>query len=258
MTDSTSYAIVTGAAAGMGREYVRQLSAAGMGVVAVDIDADGLDRLSDEIPGTLTLALDLTREDAAAEIGRFVRQRGLLVDFLVNNAGMLFTTEVADTDPARLRAMMMLHCVTPLLLCREFLPEMKERGRGRMLCISSICAWMDWPAIGMYGNTKRFVKGMARSLRLECRGTGVSVTTAIFGAVDTSLFGFSEKTRAMLRRCGLMISPETAVGKAIEAASRGRATTTPGLLNKLAVPVVSLLSDRTLAALYRRFRHLLN
>ena len=255
----TEYALVTGAASGMGRQYALKLHGMGFGIVAVDRDAEGLGHLAEETgaaPALIPVVQDLSEEGAAESVREAFRKAAgpdAVLRILVNNAGMLFTSKIADTPPERLRAMMMVHCVTPLLLCREFIPEMEASGGGYILNISSVCAWMDWPAIGMYGNTKRFVKGYSRSLRIETRGTGVSVTTAIFGAVDTPLFGFSERTRRILRRAGIMISPETAVRKALDAMLKKRARCFPGLVNRIMVPFLPLLGDALLEHLLRRY-----
>ena len=254
-----SYAIITGAASGMGRIHARRLSEAGYACILVDINGKGLESLAGELTGEghICVVQDLTSEDAAANIRAAADKAGADVRVLINNAGMIFTTEIARTAPEKLRAMIMLHCTTPLLLCREFLPDMTAAGEGRILNISSITAWMDWPMIGMYGNTKRFVKGYSRSLRMETEGSGVTVTTAIFGAVDTPLFGFTEKARRKMKRWGVMITPEQAVDKAQAAMFNGKKKVTPGMLNKIAVPVVSIIPDWLLLKLYRKFRHLL-
>ena len=253
------YAIITGAASGMGRIHARRLSEAGYACMLVDINAGGLESLKAELEGDghICVVQDLTAEDAVANIRAAADKAGADVRILVNNAGMIFTTEIILTAPEKLRAMIMLHCTTPLLLCREFLPDMTAAGEGRILNISSITAWMDWPMIGMYGNTKRFIKGYSRSLRMETKGSGVTVTTAIFGAVDTPLFGFTEKARRKMKRWGVMITPEQAVEKAQSAMIKGKKKVTPGLLNKIAVPVVSIIPDWLLMKLYRKFRHLL-
>ena len=253
------YAIVTGAASGMGRCHALELAAKGYNLVLVDINGKGLEEVSREISGRKVICIeqDLASENASGMIASRVRDAGAEVEVLVNNAGMLFVRTVAETDPEKLRAMMMLHCVTPLLLCREFIPSMTAAGKGYILNISSITAWMDWPAIGMYGNTKRFVKGYSRSLRIECRGTGVSVTTAIFGAVDTKLFGFSEKARKAMLATGIMIPPEVAVKKAQEAMLQGRRRVFPGILNKIAVPVLKALPDGFLSFSLRQARRYL-
>ena len=266
------FALITGAASGMGRIYALRLSEAGFGVVAVDRDREGLERLRGEVasaggcpvkaghdgvakPAIIPIVQDLSEPDAAAKVRRAFEEAAPdgTVAVLINNAGFIFTTEITATDPAKLQAMMAVHCTTPLLLCREFVPGMKAAGRGYVLNISSVCAWMDWPAIGMYGNTKRFVKGYSRSLRLECRESGVSVTTAIFGAVDTPLFGFSEKTRRWMRRLGLMITPEKAVDKALRGMFRRRARVIPGFGNRLLIPLLPVLGDRLISRAYRKF-----
>lgn len=255
-----SYAIVTGAASGMGRFYCRNLSGKGYGVIAVDRDSDGLDSLEREIPDATVVKIvqDLTEVDAAQRIKSVVDEADLTVDILVNNAGMLFTTAMCNTDPARLDAIMRLHCNTPLQLCRAFLPGMQERGRGYVLNVSSICAWMSWPLIGMYGNTKRFVLDYSRSLAIECRGTGVSVTTAVFGAVDTPLFGFPEKMRKLMLGTGFMISPEKAVDKALKAMFKGKRCMIAGFANRLVILIAPMLSDRLLAKLARKYGPVLN
>ena len=186
------WAIVTGAASGMGRCYALQLAEKGYGVLLVDINGEAARELSCMIADKFNvpahvLAIDLTETDAAERIVSLCKENGWSVEVLVNNAGMLITTPIEETEPDKLRRIISLHQTTPLLLCRLLLPLMKERGCGYILNISSITAWMDWPVIGMYGCTKRFVKGYSRALRIECKGTPVSVTTAIFGAVDTPL-----------------------------------------------------------------------
>lgn len=235
----------------MGRIYSFRLHAMGYGIIAVDICKDGLDRLANEIQDIFPINIDLSRPEAAAQIAELTA--GLQVEVLVNNAGMISVAPTVEIPSSRLSAMMALHCTTPLLLCREFIPRMQAAGCGFVLNVSSICAWMDWPLIGMYGNTKRFVKGYSRSLRVECAGTGVSVTTALFGAVDTPLFGFPEKAVKWMKRLGVMISPEKAVDKALAAMMRRRRRVVPGIGNKLAIPLLPLVPDCLLRAAARKF-----
>ena len=139
------------------------------------------------------------------------------------------------------------------MLCREFVPGMIERGRGYVLNISSLAAWMEWPAIGMYGNTKRFVKGFSRSLRIECRGTGVSVTNAYFGAVDTPLVPLKPNLRKLARNLQVMIDADKATDKALKAMFRRRKGTMPGFVNKIFFPFVVILPDWLLAWAMNKF-----
>ena len=83
------------------------------------------------------------------------------------------------------------------------------------------------------------------------------MTTAIFGAVDTPFFGFSEKTRRWLRWLGFMITPERAVDKALRGTFRRRARVLPGFGNRLLIPLLPLLGDGVISWAYRRFGDLL-
>lgn len=236
------YAIVTGAASGMGRCYAAQLAQMGFGVLLVDINGTAARELSAQltrqydVPAPV-LCTDLCKETAAQEIVSLCQENGWQVEILVNNAGMLITSSVEDTDPVRLQRIIALHCTTPLLLCRYFIPLMKEQGRGYILNISSISAWMEWPVIGMYGSTKRFVKGYSRQLRMECHGTPVSITTAIFGAVDTPLLhGLTlSRFRKLMYTFGIMITPEKATRLALKAMFRRKSTLVPGFINRITI-----------------------
>ena len=261
MSLNTPYAIVTGAASGMGRCYALQLAEKGYGVVLVDINEEAAQELSllltrqYSVPAPV-LCIDLTQPHSAEEVVAHCKENGWQVEILINNAGMLITTPIEETEPDRLQRIIALHCTTPLLLCRQLVPLMKEQGRGYILNISSISAWMDWPVIGMYGCTKRFVKGYSRALRIECMGTPVSVTTAIFGAVDTPLLNNLPFTRyrKLIMRLGFMISPEKATRLALKAMFKRKATLIPCLSDRLVIMLCPLLPSCLLHALAKRIK----
>jgi short-subunit dehydrogenase len=257
MDFNQTYAIVTGAASGMGRCYALQLAERGYGVLLVDINGEAAQELSVlltqqyGVPAPV-LCIDLTLPDAAEQIVNHCKENNWCVEILINNAGMLVATPLVETETERLQRIMALHCTTPLLLCRQLIPMLKERGRGYILNISSITAWMDWPVIGMYGCTKRFVKGYSRALRIECMGTKVSVTTAIFGAVDTPLLGNLPfmRYRKLLLRLGVMISPERATRLALRAMFKRRSTMTPTLSDRIVIMLSRLMPNCLLYRLY--------
>ena len=253
------WAIVTGAASGMGRCYAIQLAEKGYGVLLVDINGEAAQELSRQLADsygvpTHALTIDLTEPQAAEQIVELCRQNNWCVEILVNNAGMLITKPICETDPDKLRRIIALHQTTPLLLCRYLLPLMMEQGRGYVLNISSITAWMDWPVIGMYGCTKRFVKGYSRSLRIECKGTPVSITTAIFGAVDTPLLNNLPFMRwsKWLKRLGFMLTPEEAARKALKAMFKGKATLVPCLSDRLVIMLCPLVPSCLLHTLMKK------
>lgn len=255
-----AWALVTGGASGMGRQYVKRLASMGYNVIAVDINSEKLEETEAETKAQvaasegesaqykerfrfLPIVQDLSQQEAATLVYDKVKAEGCDVEVLVNNAGIMFCEVTVKTPPKYLSLIMMLHMYTPMMLCRNFIPDMQKRGCGYVLNISSLAAWMPWPAIGMYGNTKRFVKGFSRSLRVECRGTGVSVTNAYFGAVDTPLVPLPPKYRKLARNLQVMISPEKAVSSALNATFKRRKGTMPGVLNHIFKPFIVILPD---------------
>lgn len=262
------YALVTGAASGMGRIYCKDLAIKGYNVVLVDINAVGLEETerivkeavqqSDKVPAEykaslklMSIVQDLSVMDAADKIFEVTEAAGCEVEVLVNNAGVMYCQGIAETSERMLKLIMMVHMNTPLMLCRKYITGMKERDCGYILNISSLAAWMSWPGIGMYGNTKRFVRGYSRELRIECQRTGVSITNAYFGAVDTPLIPIKPSLKKLARVLTVMISPEKAVRRALGATFGRRRGTMPGLLNKLFFPIIVILPDFLLGWFYR-------
>lgn len=258
---NNKFAVITGAASGMGKCYALQLAEKGYGIVVVDINDAAAHELSNEITSRYGVAapvmcLDLTLDDAAELIVGQCRENGWQVEILINNAGMLTTTSIMDTTPESMKHMIALHCTTPLLLCRQLVPFMIEQEKGYILNVSSITAWMDWPVIGMYGCTKRFVKGFSRALHIECMGTPVSVTTAIFGAVDTPMVdSLSPRLRKLMLCLGFMLTPEKAARRALKAMFKRKATMIPCMSDRLAIALSPLLPDCLLHALAKKYAH---
>ena len=259
---------MTGAASGMGRIYCKDLALKGYNVVLVDINAKGLEETaaivkaaveaSEKVPAEmkqelklLNVVQDLSTLDAADQVYAATHQAGCEVEVLVNNAGVMYCQGIAETSERMLKLIMMVHMNTPLMLCRKYVGQMKERGCGYILNISSLAAWMSWPGIGMYGNTKAFVRNYSRELRIECQKTGVSVTNAYFGAVDTPLIPIKPSLKKLARALTVMISPEKAVRRALGATFCRRRGTMPGLLNKIFFPFIVILPDFLLGWVYR-------
>lgn len=263
------WALITGAASGMGRIYAVRLAEMGYNLILVDINGAGLSEtentVMEKIQADLSLSAemkqrikimnivqDLSAIDAAETIYGKVGGDSCRLEVLVNNAGIMYCQAIPATSERMLSLIMMVHMYTPLMLCRKFVGGMRERGCGYILNISSLASWMIWPGIGMYGSTKRFVKDYSRELRIECLKTGVSVTNAYFGAVDTPLIPLKDNLRRLARALRVMITPEKAVDKALKATFRRRKGVMPGLLNKIFKPLCMIMPDCLLGWIYRK------
>ena len=263
------WALITGAASGMGRVYAQRLALMGYSLVLVDINSKGLEETEEIVKADVTasdkvavpfkedfkvlqIVQDLSQMNAADMVFEQTEAAGCEVEVLVNNAGVMYCQGIAETSERMLKLIMMVHMNTPLMLCRKYVVPMKERGNGYILNISSLAECMSWPGIGMYGATKRFVKDYSRELRIECQKTGVSVINAYFGAVDTPLIPLKDSLRKLARALAVMITPERAVERALNATFRRRRGVMPGLLNHIFKPICIILPDCLLGWIYRK------
>lgn len=233
-----AYALITGATSGMGLEYARSLAAMGYNIIVVSNRADENRAVVSSLEEQYGVAAeplyaDLARPAAAQEIFDYVEQRGLCVDILISNAGMLLFSQLERTSPEALEKIINLHCTTPSKLCRLFAEPMRRRGRGHILLVSSITAWTPFPTISHYAATKAYLKSFGQSLWYELRGSGVGVTVLFPSAVDTPFYDLSDRARRWLKRFGVMLSAEEVVRKALRAMFRGRRRCLPGLLTKV-------------------------
>ena len=232
------YALVTGASSGIGLEYARQLAAQGWNVIIVSNKDEENRKAAEELKSTygvqaLPVFLDLTDDGAADFLFDYVRQNGLEVEILINNAGMLLFNQLDRTNPARLDTIVKLHCLTPTKLCRLFAPVMKEKGHGYILIMSSITAWTPFPTISHYAATKAYLKSFGQSLWYEMKDFGVGVTTVFPSAVDTPLYDLDPKFRKKLRAFGVMQSAESLARRGLKSMFGRKRKCVPGLLTKL-------------------------
>ena len=254
-TGSTAkYALVTGASSGIGRAYALRLAARGYGIVVVSDRPEQNEEVAREIrrlgAEALPLHADLTQPDAPERLHARCRRDGIEVEVLVSNAGILHFAQLVRTEPAAIDRIVALHCTAPAKLCRLF-ADMRRRGRGYILLMSSMTAWTPFPTMSLYGATKTFLKNFGRSLRYELHASGVSVTTVFPGAVDTPLYELDPARRRQLRRAGIMRTADEVAAAGLRALFRRRSRCIPGLPTKIAIGLCRLLPACVVTPLLR-------
>jgi NAD(P)-dependent dehydrogenase (short-subunit alcohol dehydrogenase family) len=175
-------AIVTGAAGGIGSEVVAQLRAAGVSVVAEDIDP-GVEKLAQD--GVATLCADAAQADSARAAVAMARERFGRLDVVVNNAGRFLFKPIVDTTDDEWDALMTTNVRSVFVHCREALPHLMEQGGGAIVNVSSISGVIGLPAQGAYCATKGAIAQITRPLAIEHAAQGVRVNAIAPGAVDT-------------------------------------------------------------------------
>ncbi len=246
-----SYALITGASSGIGRNYASELARRGFGIIAVSNQPEALATTVEELSAEFgvdahALFADLSNPASAKMVFDECEARGFEVEILVCNAGMLLFGTLMRTEPERLQTIVDLHCTTTTLLVRYFGEKMKERGSGRILIMSSSTAWMPYPTISHYSATKAYLKNFASAIWYELHRYGVSVTAVFPGAVDTPFYKLSDKLRRRFVALGIMMRPEVIARRGVRAMMRGQRRLTPGLFTKLVVVICAVLPARLL------------
>jgi uncharacterized protein len=234
-------ALITGASSGLGLDFAKLFARDGHSLVLAARRRDRLEKLASELkaesPGIHVdvIEIDLGRPGAGQELFQKVKERGIEIDFLVNNAGVgsggTFTELAVQSE----LQMVDLNVRTLLELTHLFLPEMVRRGSGRILNVGSTAGFQPGPYMSTYYATKAFVNSLSEALHEELRGTGVTCTVLAPGATATEF-----AKGAGVEKNGLFKGPNVGAAAEVarygyEAMLAGRAVAIPGAVNKILV-----------------------
>ena len=232
-------------------------AAAGCDLVVVARRAARLEALAAELGAhgdrVHVVALDLAQPGAVPRVVAETERLGLDVTYLVSNAGFATSGPFAQADPARELALLQVDVVTPLALARAFLPGMIERGRGRILNVSSTAGFQPGPFMASYYASKAFLNSFSEALSYEVRGTGVTVTVSCPGPMATEFAAVAgtERTRLWAGRRGR--DPAVVAREAYEAMMAGRPLIVHGLASWAGVEALRLGPRAVVRAAAGRF-----
>lgn len=236
-------ALITGASAGLGREYARRFAADGHDLVLVARRRERLDALADELRrehgvGVRVIAEDLADPGAPGRIEAELAHAGVELEALVNNAGFGAFGPTLDQPLERQLAMIQVNVAALVALTRRLVPGMVERGGGRVLNVGSVAAFQPGPGHAVYYATKAFVLSFSEALAHELRGTGVTVTVTSPGSTRTE---FQEVAGKPARGAWLEADVKSVASHGYAAMQRGDVVSIPGLGNRMTVAASRLL-----------------
>lgn len=241
-------AVITGASAGIGREFARQLASRARTLVLVARREQRLNELRDELRnrnGQLAVhpqVVDLCDRSQVDELVRWLEQNKIDIDFLINNAGLGDYGSFATSPAQRDDEMLQVNIVALTTLTRALLPQMISRRHGAILNVSSSAGFLPIPGMTVYAASKAFVNSFTEALRAELRGTGVSVTALCPGPVHTD-FGDVAKRPGGEPETGpefIYVSVEQTSRDALAAVEADKPLIIPGLFMKFAMLLVRI------------------
>ncbi|HKA16176.1 MAG TPA: SDR family oxidoreductase [Myxococcota bacterium] len=238
------WALVTGASAGIGEAFARALAREGMSVVLSARRRDRLEAIASELEKTFSVQTrvveeDLANAEGAERVARAVSDLPIAV--LVNNAGFGAAGRFDKLQAERLRDMVTVNCVAPMLLARRILPRMQDRGRGAVIFTGSVSGRQPLPLHGVYAATKAFDQLLGEALYVEQRRFGIDVLVVEPGSTETEFHGVANE----LPHAGE--SPEAVVETALEALGR-QPSVVSGWYNWLRANLSQRIAPRSMVA----------
>ncbi len=184
-------ALVTGAAAGMGREHALLLAARGAAIIAHDIDGDGVEETAGLVRAAggeaRTLVCDITDVDAFARLASEAEAALGSIDVLVNNAGIHAPKPFEDVTEAEFDRMFAVNVKGTFFATRAVVPGMKTRARGTIVNISSTAAQRGNLHNANYGASKAAVLGLTKAWAKEFAPWGITVNCVAPGPIDSAM-----------------------------------------------------------------------
>lgn len=229
--------MVTGASAGIGKEFARQLAVEGWNLVLVARRLDRLEALAAELKESHNIevsciAADLTQPGAAEQLAAEISQQQIVLCGLINNAGFGDRGSFADLPLQRQIDMIQVNVTALVDLTWRVLPALKSSPNSFIINVASSAAFQAGPNMAIYYASKAFVLSFSEALHEELRGAGVAVSALCPGATDSEFAAEANMTDTLLFKGGTMTA-EAVVTRAL--AARRRAIVIPGIKNLLLV-----------------------
>jgi short-subunit dehydrogenase len=246
-------ALITGASAGLGAEFARQLADRGHHLVLVARDRARLEQTAADLEqryGTTAevLPADLTDDAGVAAVVGRLRDATRPVTVLVNNAGSSLLRDFEQNSVQEEQEQLRLHCAAPLELIHAVLPGMLERGTGRIINVSSIAAFLPR---GSYAAAKAWLLVFSRWANLAYRTRGVTVTAVCPGLTHTEFHDRMGMDKAAVPSWA-WLNAERVVREGLADNLRGKAVSVPSKRYKAVAVAARVLPGRLLTGPARR------
>jgi short-subunit dehydrogenase len=245
-------ALVTGASAGIGREFARALAARDIDLILLARDRNRLSSLARELVSHFGVVVDVLPVDLAAPgatpaVFEALKAENVEVDILVNNAGVLIEGDFAEVPWVDQERELQLNIIALTALTRFFVEPMRRRRRGRILNVASTAAFLPLPRLATYSASKAYVLAFTEALGQELSGSGVTATAFCPGLTDTQMLRGSQVLAPF--PSALVMSPAEVARRGVEACLAGETVAVPGLVNNALTSGARLMPRAWLRAL---------
>jgi short-subunit dehydrogenase len=188
--------IVTGASSGIGLSTAIALSGRGAKVALLARSTEALQKLAQQLPGSLPVTADMTQFDRVREAVGVVHRHYGRVDGLVNNAGRSYAAAVEEINLAVFDEIFHLNVLGPIVAMQSVIPLMRAQGGGSIVNVNSGTAFMTVPQYSVYSSSKRALLGISLTARAELEKDSI-VVSEIYPFITATNFGKNRMTNSV-------------------------------------------------------------
>jgi len=229
--------LITGASGGIGKELAECFAQGGHNVVLV---ARSEDKLLDLAKGYLkkygiqatVIAKDVASPGVPGEIFEELKEKGIIIDYLVNNAGFGLYGNFLETQLEEETNMIDINIKALTAMTKLFLPDMVKRGQGGIMNVASLVSFFPGPMMSVYYATKAYVLSFTEALENEVRGTGVIVSALCPGLTSTGFVNRSGMGDSKLYQNGGLMEAKQVAEEGYRAFLQGQTLIIPGARNR--------------------------
>lgn len=256
-SERPKYALITGATSGFGYEFARLFAKDNYNLVLVARSQVQLQEVAKQLyeefkVAVLPMAFDLFRPDAYEQVYVAIRERGIVIDVLVNDAGQGQYGKFVEYELARDFDLIQLNITSLVALTKLFLKDMLSRNDGKILQVSSLLAKYPTPLMSVYAATKAFVSSFTEGLINEVKDTNVTITALLPGAADTDFFHKAEAEDSKVYREEKLSDPADVALDGYRALMNGERRIISGMKNKVQAAMSAVMPDSALASAMRK------
>jgi len=248
-----NYTLITGASSGIGLELAKLFASINHNLILVSRDESQLEAVKTEL-GQLTsgeilcIPIDLFDPSAPEKLYNDVRDRGLTVDVLVNDAGQGQYGKFADGELPRFLDIIHLNIYALTALSHFFLQDMIARNEGKILNLASIASKTPGPWQAVYHASKAYVLSLSEALVNELQDTDITVTALQPGVTNTDFFNKAEmQDSKAVQDPSKMADPAKVAKDGFDALMKGKDKVVSGAKNKFQTALGNIIPDSTVA-----------
>jgi hypothetical protein len=237
-------ALITGASAGLGAEFARQLASRGKDLILVARRVEPMRELAAKLADEFKVSVDiieadLSKPDTTAKLFAEVDSRGMTVDYLINNAGAVGPDLLTERDWPAQQAYIELMMTSVAGMCHHFIPPMLARGFGRVLNVASVAGHVSLAGDTSYGPTKAYLIALSKGLAASVKRRGVYVLALCPGFTHTDFHQSPELARMKSRSPAILwYDAKIVVSEGLDALDDGKTVYISGRLYRYLIPVL--------------------